>query len=161
MIKYLSHPPASDVADHPLTVVNGNSISVEDKLETLENISVSQDELLRNTIYKRSNGDDLEPIDVNVVCWSYQLLLSIAFDCVTVAVVAYAVSLSMAKIFARKRGYEVCNNQELLAQGLSNTVGSFFSCMPVAASLSRSLLQEAVGGQTQVRKFLFLLFSTK
>ena len=91
----------------------------------------------------------------------YQLLLSIAFDCVTVAVVAYAVSLSMAKIFARKRGYEVCNNQELLAQGLSNTVGSFFSCMPVAASLSRSLLQEAVGGQTQVRKFLFLLFSTK
>ena len=100
MIKYLSHPPASDVPDHPLTVVNGNSISVEDKLETLENISVSQDELLRNTIYKRSNGDDLEPIDVNVVCWSYQLLLSIAFDCATVAVVAYAVSLSMANIFA-------------------------------------------------------------
>lgn len=35
-------------------------------------------------------------------------------------------------------------------KGVSNTVGSFFSCMPVTASLSRSMIQEAVGGVTQI-----------
>lgn len=78
------------------------------------------------------------------------IFASVLFDSIPVAIVAYAVSLSMAKIFARKRGYNVKNNQELLALGLSNVVGSFFSCMPVSASLSRSLLQEMVGGQTQI-----------
>ena len=44
------HPSASDVPDLPLAVVNGNSRSVEDKLETLENTPVSQDELLKNVL---------------------------------------------------------------------------------------------------------------
>lgn len=33
---------------------------------------------------------------------------------------------------------------------MSNVVGSFFSCMPVSASLSRSLIQQTVGGRTQI-----------
>jgi hypothetical protein len=45
-----SHPSSSDVADLPLAVVNGNSRSIGDKLEILENTSVSQDELLRNVL---------------------------------------------------------------------------------------------------------------
>ncbi len=81
----------------------------------------------------------------------HDILAGVAFDSITIAIVAYTVSLSMAKIFARKRGYEVDSNQELMAHGLSNVTGSFFLCMPVAASLSRSLLQESVGGQTQVK----------
>jgi len=40
--------------------------------------------------------------------------------------------------------------QELIAYGMSNVVGSFFSCFMAAASLSRSLVQDGVGGQTQV-----------
>ena len=40
--------------------------------------------------------------------------------------------------------------QELIAYGISNVTGSFFSCFMSAASLSRSLIQEGVGGQTQV-----------
>ena len=78
----------------------------------------------------------------------------------------------MAKIFASKHGYSVDANQELLAQvsrfqlhskvsmvavcksvfrlqfqGGSNFVGSFFNCGPIAASLSRSLIQEQVRRQ--------------
>ena len=47
---FTSHPSASDVADFPLAVVNGNSRTVHDKLETLENTPVSQDKLLRNDL---------------------------------------------------------------------------------------------------------------
>jgi solute carrier family 26 protein len=56
----------------------------------------------------------------------------------------------MAKIFAGKHNYSVDANQELLAQGGSNLVGSFFSCGPVSVSLSRSVIQEQVGGRTQL-----------
>lgn len=41
--------------------------------------------------------------------------------------------------------------QELVALGLSNSVGSFFQCYAVTASLSRSLVQESTGGKTQVK----------
>lgn len=64
--------------------------------------------------------------------------------------VSYVVTMSMALIFARKDMYEVDANQELLALGFSNTMGSFFSCMPVTASLSRSWIQHTVGGKTQI-----------
>jgi solute carrier family 26 protein len=80
----------------------------------------------------------------------YELFPSIIIDTIPVAIVAYAVSLSMAKIFARKRGYEISSNQELFAQGAANVFGAFFSCMPVSTSLSRSMLQESVGGETQL-----------
>lgn len=36
------------------------------------------------------------------------------------------------------------------SQGTGNIFGSFFSCMPVCASLSRSVIQSVVGGKTQL-----------
>lgn len=67
----------------------------------------------------------------------------------------------MAKVFAKRNHYTVDPDQELLAQGSSNICGSFFSCAPVAVSLSRSLVQEVVGGKTQLTSLfscVFLLF---
>lgn len=51
-----------------------------------------------------------------------------------------------------------------LLQGMSNAFGSFFSCGPVAASMSRSLVQEAANGVTQLTTafscaFLLLVLS--
>jgi len=48
-------------------------------------------------------------------------------------------------MFATKHGYTVDPNQELLAQGASNVLGSLFQCIPIAGSLSRSAVQEASG----------------
>ncbi|XP_076596416.1 solute carrier family 26 member 6 [Chaetodon auriga] len=71
-------------------------------------------------------------------------------DAFAVAIVGYAINISLGKTFALKHGYKVDSNQELVALGLSNTVGSFFQCYPVTSSLSRSLVQESTGGKTQV-----------
>lgn len=60
----------------------------------------------------------------------------------------------MAKIFAKKHNYEVDAAQELYSQSASNVFGSFFGCAPIAASLSRSLIQEAVGGVTQITSLI-------
>ena len=42
------------------------------------------------------------------------------------------------------------NWQELLAHGISNVFGSFFSCFTSCASLSRSAVQDNQGGKTQI-----------
>ncbi|KAK0090530.1 hypothetical protein PV325_012584 [Microctonus aethiopoides] len=81
---------------------------------------------------------------------TFQLLPIVAVDCIAIAMVSYTVTLSMALIFAQKLRYEIDSNQELFAMGISNIAGSFFSCMPFSASLSRSLIQQTVGGKTQI-----------
>ncbi|XKL65796.1 hypothetical protein PGB90_009216 [Kerria lacca] len=78
------------------------------------------------------------------------IMSNIASESLVIAIIAYIISVSMAMIFAQKNKYEIKANQEFLAQGLGNIVGSFFSCAPFAASLSRSVIQETVGGKTQL-----------
>ncbi|XP_053157676.1 solute carrier family 26 member 6 isoform X2 [Hemicordylus capensis] len=67
-----------------------------------------------------------------------------------IAMVSYVICISLGKIFALKHGYTVDSNQELIALGLSNFVGSFFQCFSVSCSMSRSLVQESTGGHSQV-----------
>ncbi|XP_043674844.1 prestin-like [Vespula pensylvanica] len=82
------------------------------------------------------------------------LIPNVLLDSFVITLVSYTISMSMALIFAQKAGYEVDANQELVAQGLGNLFGSFFSCMPFTASLSRSLIQESVGGHTQLASLI-------
>nr|CAI5854813.1 unnamed protein product [Callosobruchus analis] len=81
---------------------------------------------------------------------AFELIPSIFLDSFIITMVSYSITMSMALIFARKLTYEIDANQELLALGLANTVGSCFSCLPVTASLSRSMIQQSVGGVTQI-----------
>ncbi|XP_058060791.1 solute carrier family 26 member 10-like [Anopheles bellator] len=80
----------------------------------------------------------------------FSLMTTVIVDSIPVAMVGYTVSVSMALIFAKRENYEIGFNQELFAMGAGNVVGSFFSCFPFAASLSRSSIQYTVGGRTQI-----------
>jgi MFS superfamily sulfate permease-like transporter len=66
------------------------------------------------------------------------------------AVVGYAITLSIGRLFGGKHGYTVDPNQELTALGFANLTGSCFGCLPSAASLPRSAIQENTGGKTQL-----------
>ncbi|XP_057331229.1 prestin-like isoform X5 [Microplitis mediator] len=83
-----------------------------------------------------------------------ELIGNVMVDCIAITMVSYTVTLSMALIFAQKLHYDIDSNQELFAMGLSNIFGSMFSCMPVSASLSRSLIQQTVGGKTQIASII-------
>lgn len=85
---------------------------------------------------------------------SLSLAQDIIVDSFIIAMVSYTVSVSMALIFAQKLNYDVNFNQELLAMGAGNAFGSFFSCMPFSASLSRSIIQESTGGRTQIASLI-------
>ncbi|XP_041859515.1 solute carrier family 26 member 6 isoform X2 [Melanotaenia boesemani] len=71
-------------------------------------------------------------------------------DAFALAIVGYAINISLGKTLALKYGYKVDSNQELVALGLSNSVGGIFQCYSVTSSLSRSLVQESTGGKTQI-----------
>lgn len=81
-------------------------------------------------------------------------LIPLISDAFIIAIVSYSVTVSMALIFAKKENYKIDFNQELLAMGVGNFVGSFFQCIPFAASLSRSVIQHAVGGKTQIASLI-------
>ncbi|XP_051736395.1 solute carrier family 26 member 10 [Ctenopharyngodon idella] len=74
----------------------------------------------------------------------------IAGDTVAITLVAYAVSVSLAMIYADKHGYSIDPNQELLAHGISNTVSSLFTCFPNSATLATTNILDSAGGHTQL-----------
>lgn len=71
-------------------------------------------------------------------------------DAFALSVVGYGIAISLGRIFALKYGYSVDSNQELIALGLSNTVGGFFQCFAISCSMSRTMVQESTGGKTQI-----------
>ncbi|XP_041097804.1 solute carrier family 26 member 10 isoform X1 [Polyodon spathula] len=79
-----------------------------------------------------------------------ETLPSVAGDTLAITFVGYAVSVSLAMIYADKHGYTIHPNQELLAHGISNTVSSLFSCFPSSATLATTNILESAGGATQL-----------
>lgn len=81
---------------------------------------------------------------------NFSLMPDVLSDAFALSIVVFAISVSMGKILARKHGYEIDSNQELFAYAITNMGSSFFSSFATSASLSRSLIQEHVGGVTQL-----------
>ncbi|XP_011918681.1 PREDICTED: solute carrier family 26 member 10 isoform X7 [Cercocebus atys] len=71
-------------------------------------------------------------------------------DSLPIALVTFAVSASLASIYADKYSYTIDSNQELLAHGASNLISSLFSCFPNSATLATTSLLVDAGGKTQL-----------
>uniref|UniRef100_A0A8C5PJ90 Solute carrier family 26 member 7 n=1 Tax=Leptobrachium leishanense TaxID=445787 RepID=A0A8C5PJ90_9ANUR len=78
------------------------------------------------------------------------ILLDVAVEAISFAVVGYTVSIYLAYNSAKKFTYHVDENQELLAHGLSNVLPSFLFCIPNAAAPARTFLLYSNGSKTQV-----------
>ncbi|KAG9490649.1 hypothetical protein GDO78_006131 [Eleutherodactylus coqui] len=80
--------------------------------------------------------------------WS--LISSLAADAVPIAIIGFAMTVSLAEIFAKKHGYTISTNQEMIAIGMCNLIPSFFFCFSNCAALAKSLLRESTGANTQL-----------
>ncbi|KPM03464.1 sulfate transporter-like protein 1 [Sarcoptes scabiei] len=69
---------------------------------------------------------------------------------IMICLISYAFTYSLGKMYSKQYGYKINANQELIALGLANIFSSFFLCYPCCASLSRSSVQERVGGRSQL-----------
>uniref|UniRef100_A0A803SR76 Solute carrier family 26 member 4 n=1 Tax=Anolis carolinensis TaxID=28377 RepID=A0A803SR76_ANOCA len=68
----------------------------------------------------------------------------------SIAIVAYAIAVSVGKVYATKYDYAIDGNQEFIAFGISNIFSGAFSCFAATTALSRTAVQESTGGKTQV-----------
>ncbi|XP_066176361.1 chloride anion exchanger [Sylvia atricapilla] len=71
-------------------------------------------------------------------------------DSISIAIVAFAVAFSVAKVYSIKHDYPIDGNQDLIAFGLGNIVGGSFKGFASSTALSRSGVQESTGGKTQI-----------
>ncbi|KAA8591317.1 hypothetical protein FQN60_002260 [Etheostoma spectabile] len=73
-------------------------------------------------------------------------MFSTAFS---LAIVGYVINLAMGRTLAAKHGYDVDPNQEMLALGCSNFLGSFFKIHVICCALSVTLAVDNAGGTSQ------------
>lgn len=98
---------------------------------------------------------------------TYKEFKSLLPNALTLSLIQFMTVASLSKSFARKHGYTVNPNQELIAIGSSNIIGGLFQSLPVSSSFSRSAIAEQGGAKTSINNIfagllilLTLLFLT-
>nr|XP_019964429.1 PREDICTED: solute carrier family 26 member 9 [Paralichthys olivaceus] len=81
-------------------------------------------------------------------------MLGTAFS---LAIVGYVINLAMGRTLAAKHGYDVDPNQEMLALGCSNFLGSFFKIHVICCALSVTLAVDNAGGTSQFASLCVML----
>ncbi|XP_005808685.1 sulfate transporter [Xiphophorus maculatus] len=81
---------------------------------------------------------------------TWTLIPNVAVDAFSIAIVGFAITVSLSEMFAKKHGYTVDANQEMYAIGFCNILPSFFRCFTTSAALTKTLVKESTGCQTQM-----------
>lgn len=82
---------------------------------------------------------------------------ALAPTAVTIALVGFMESISVAKAFARRNGYEVTPNRELVALGLANLSGALCGAYPVTGGFSRTAVNAQAGARSGVASIVTAL----
>ncbi len=83
--------------------------------------------------------------------FSFELANELMPIAITLALVAFMEAIAVSKAVQEKhKNYEVDANQELIALGASNILGSFFGTYPVTGGFSRTAVNDKAGAKTGV-----------
>lgn len=88
---------------------------------------------------------------------SFSLMPQVAMDAIPLAVISFAFTVSLSEMFAKKNGYTVRPNQEMLAIGCCNIIPSFFHSFTTSAALAKTMVKDSTGCQTQVSSLISAL----
>uniref|UniRef100_A0A3Q2PFC0 Sulfate transporter n=1 Tax=Fundulus heteroclitus TaxID=8078 RepID=A0A3Q2PFC0_FUNHE len=88
---------------------------------------------------------------------AFSMMPRVALDAIPLAVISFAFTVSLSEMFAKKHGYTVRPNQEMVAIGLCNVVPSFFHCFTTSAALAKTMVKDSTGCQTQVSSLISAL----
>jgi SulP family sulfate permease len=80
--------------------------------------------------------------------FSFTDFINIIPTAFSITLIGYLESLAVSEKFAEKFKYKIRANRELIALGLANFVGSFFSAYPVTGSFSRTAVNANAGAKT-------------
>uniref|UniRef100_A0AAQ4NPE0 STAS domain-containing protein n=2 Tax=Gasterosteus aculeatus aculeatus TaxID=481459 RepID=A0AAQ4NPE0_GASAC len=88
---------------------------------------------------------------------SFSLMSRLILDAIPLAVISFAFTVSLSEMFAKKNGYTVRPNQEMLAIGFCNIIPSFFHCFTTSAALAKTMVKDSTGCQTQISSLVSAL----
>lgn len=71
-----------------------------------------------------------------------------------ISLVSYMESIAVAKAIAKKEGYRIDPNQELVALGSANIGGAFFQSFPTTGGFSRTAVNAQSGANSTVASFI-------
>ncbi|XP_013406994.1 sulfate transporter-like, partial [Lingula anatina] len=89
----------------------------------------------------------LEPLNNLRYLW-------LIIDAFWIALISFTISVSLGKLLGKLHDYEINPDQELLAFGVCNSVGSLFSTFCCGGAMSRSMVQHSMGVNTQLSGLL-------
>lgn len=90
----------------------------------------------------------LPAFQIPAVSWNE--ILALITGAAAVALVSFADTSVLSRTFAHRSGYEVDENQELIALGAANVVSGLFQGFSVSSSSSRTPVAESAGAKTQL-----------
>jgi SulP family sulfate permease len=98
----------------------------------------------------------LPPLSIGDIDFShFRALIPVA---VAIALIGFMESIAVAKTIQVKHGdYELNSNNELIALGASNIIGSFFSSYPVTGGFSRTAVNDQAGARTGLASIISAL----
>ncbi|GGI84726.1 SulP family inorganic anion transporter [Legionella impletisoli] len=82
------------------------------------------------------------------VVFNWQIMRDLFIAALVIALVGFTEAITIAKRIATESRQQFDTNQELLSQGLAKCVGSYFQCMPVSGSFTRTALNYQAGART-------------
>ncbi|XP_048399374.1 sulfate transporter isoform X1 [Stegostoma tigrinum] len=87
----------------------------------------------------------------------WTLIPRIAADALPIAIIGFAITVSLSEMFAKKHGYTVRANQEMFAIGACNIIPAFFHSFTTSAALAKTLVKESTGCKTQLSSIVTAL----
>ena len=91
--------------------------------------------------------------------WNIEWVGKLWSSALTIALVAFMEAIAVAKaIHARHQDYKIVPNQELIALGMSNLVGSLFQSFPGTGGFSRSAVNDQAGAKTNLAAIISAVF---
>lgn len=85
---------------------------------------------------------------LSVPLFSVDVLRELSPGALAVAIIALVEAVAIARSVATRSHQRIHGNQEFVGQGLSNVVGSFFSCYPGSGSFTRTAANYDAGAKT-------------
>ncbi|KAJ3562969.1 hypothetical protein NP233_g9243 [Leucocoprinus birnbaumii] len=83
-----------------------------------------------------------------------ELVSAMAPELPVATIILFLEHIAISKSFGRLNGYKINPNQELIAIGVANTIGSCFAAYPATGSFSRSALKSKSGVRTPLAGIL-------
>lgn len=68
----------------------------------------------------------------------------------TISLIGFMESIAVAKVYARRNGYSLDANKELVGLGVANVAGAFFQAYPTTGGFSRTAVNAEAGATTNV-----------